>query len=82
MPASFRAKLPPPQNSNERPAVVFARLIDLHDPRVLQPRQRFGFGLESPPSIGWQTRMQYLQCDNAVRSQLPGLVDNCHSTAT
>ena len=66
-----------------RQAFVLADFVDLHDVRVLQARDGFGFGAESSPLVrrGVLAGQDHLQGDDAVERDLPGLVDDAHAAA-
>jgi len=69
-------------HGQERPVVVLAHLMDLHDVRVLQPGSDRGFLEEPCPLlVPHVRRSNHLQGDDPVQLDLPGLVDHPHAAA-
>ncbi len=67
----------------ERQPVVLADLVDLHDVRVGQPRDRLGLAAEAHRlrRAGRRIALDHLDGDDAVEAVLPGLVDDAHAAA-
>ena len=54
-----------------------------HDVRMVENRHGLRLVLKSPPLvvIGQDVGLEYLQGDESIEAQLPGLVDNSHATS-
>ena len=68
----------------ERPAVVLADLVDLHDVRVLQPGDRLRLGRGSGPARpppAWPPARIIFSATTRFSAALPGLVDDAHAAA-
>ncbi len=64
----------------ERPSVRLADLVDLHDVRMLQPRDGLGLYPEPRP-LGWVAigAGEHLEGDGPLEGQVPRLVDDAHA---
>src|SRR5262249_19313109 len=65
----------------ERQAVLFAHLIDLHNVGVLETGHDFGFGTKAYQVVGLGVRRgpNHLEGYRAVQADLPGPVDDAHA---
>jgi len=65
----------------ERPAIIFAHFINLHDVGVLQAGHGFRLGAEAQVrlGVGLKTHKDHFERHQALERTVPGLVDNAHA---